>query len=76
MDQGLLALLCHLGMLGVLAVKWIRRAAEDPVCAIAGCAVLGYGIQAFFGIRSPISAPLFYLAVAILMKEEKKPCNG
>jgi O-antigen ligase len=71
-DQGLLALLFYFGMLGMLAVRWVRCAADDTVCAICGCAVLGYSIQAFFGIRSPISAPYFYLALAILMKREKK----
>ena len=67
-DQGLIALLCYLGLLGVLARKWFRCASTDGVCAVAGCAALGYSIQAFFGIRSPISTPLFYLALALLLR--------
>ncbi len=71
-DQGLIALLCYLGMLAVLAVKWFRRGADNTRCAVCGCAVLGYCIQSFFGIRSPISTPVFYIAVALLMKEEEQ----
>lgn len=69
-NEGLLALLCYLGMLANLAVKWFKRADSNPACAISGCAVLGYSIQAFFGIRSPVSAPFFYLALALLLKSE------
>ncbi len=65
-NQGIIALLLYLAALGVSAVKWIRTAAEDSVAAICGCAILGYCIQAFFGISSPISTPYLWLALAAL----------
>lgn len=65
-NQGLLALLCYLAMLGRAAVLWAKAAIRDPAAAICGGAVLGYCIQAFFGITSPISAPYFWIALALL----------
>lgn len=78
-NQGLLALLCYLAMLGRAAVKWARAAIQDPAAAICGGAVLGYCIQAFFGITSPISAPYFWIALALLTSRlehsaERKEC--
>ena len=74
-DQGLIALLFYLGMLFILVVKWFRHAANNNVIAICGCAILAYCIQAFFGIRSPISTPYFYLALALFIKEDKGICE-
>ena len=47
--------------------------------AICGGAVLGYCIQAFFGVTSPISAPYFWIALALLTSRleysvERKEC--
>lgn len=65
-NQGLLALLAYLAALIASAVRWVRRSAENPAAALCGCAVLGYCIQAFFGISSPISTPYLWLALAVL----------
>lgn len=78
-NQGLLALLCYLAMLGRAAVLWVKAAVRDPAAAICGGAVLGYCIQAFFGITSPISAPYFWIALALLTSrlehsKERKEC--
>ena len=66
-NQGLLALLTYMAALFTAAAGWARTAAEDPASAICGGAVLGYCIQAFFGISSPISAPYLWLALGFLM---------
>lgn len=66
-NQGLPALLAYLAALLTAAAKWVRTAAENPVSAICGGAVLGYCVQAFFGISSPISAPCLWLALGFLM---------
>lgn len=65
-NQGLLALLSYLAALLASAIHWVRRGAEEPAAALCGCAVLGYCIQAFFGISSPISTPYLWLALAVL----------
>ena len=75
-NQGLLALLCHLAALFSAAVYWVRHASHDPVTAICGGAVLGYCIQAFFGLSSPITTPYLYLALALLMREVANTDNG
>ena len=64
-DQGVFALLCWLGALGASAVRFVRRADEEEML-ICGSAVLGYCIQAFFGISTCISAPYLFLAWAML----------
>ena len=78
-NQGLLALVCYLAMLGRAAVLWSRSAIRDPAAAICGGAVLGYCIQACFGVTSPISAPYFWIALALLTNRlehagERKEC--
>ena len=65
-NQGAIALLLYLAALAVSAVKWVRYSTKDPVVAICGSAILGYCIQAFFGISSPISTPYFWMALAFL----------
>ncbi len=64
-NQGILALLCYLGALGSAALRWIEKAPCVPSVAICGGGVLGYCIQAFFGISSPITAPFFWLSFAL-----------
>lgn len=79
-NQGLLALLFYLALLGRAAIRWVKAAVRDPAAAICGGAVLGYCIQAFFGISSPISAPYLWIALALLIgrlepeKSRRKEC--
>lgn len=63
-NQGLFALLCWLGALGCSAVRFVRRAGERPAALICGSAVLGYCVQAFFGISMCLSTPFFVIAWA------------
>ncbi len=69
-NQGAVALGLYLALLGVSAARWLRRAASEPAAAVCGCAILGYCIQAFFGLSSPISTPYLWLALALL-----NPCR-
>lgn len=66
LNQGLLALLAYGVLLASMALEWIRKGSTDRETAICGCGVLGYCIQAFFGISSPIAAPYLWLAMALL----------
>lgn len=65
-NQGMLGLLAYLAVLVASAVRWLTRAQENVTTAVCGCAVLGYCIQAFFGISSPISTPYLWMALALL----------
>ena len=69
-NQGLFALLCWLGALGCSAVRFVRRAGERPAALICGSAVLGYCVQAFFGISMCLSTPFFVIAWAMLETRE------
>lgn len=64
-NQGLAGLLAYLTALGSTLVIWLRRAPEDKVTAICGAAVFCYAIQAFFGLNSPTTAPLFWACLAL-----------
>ena len=66
-NQGLLALLFFMGALIVSAIQWGKLAPDNPGVAVCGGAVLCYCIQAFFGISSLITAPFFWITLAILV---------
>ena len=65
-NQGALALLPYMAMLIASAVRWVRDSEKEPIILICGCAILGYSIQAFFGISSPISTPYLWITLALL----------
>ena len=72
-NQGIFALLCWLAALGYSAVRFVRTAGEEPAVLICGSAVLGYCMQAFFGISMCLSTPFFLIAWAIL--ENRESCR-
>ena len=65
-NQGVFALLFWLGTLICSAVRFVCRGGQEMHVLICGSAVLGYCVQAFFGISMCISAPFFVLAWALL----------
>ena len=65
-NQGTLALLAYLALLVISAKRWVSDARTSPLKAACGCAVLGYCIQAFFGISSPITTPYLWTVLAFL----------
>lgn len=65
--QGLLTLIVYLAALIIAAVRWIRRSENNAACAVTGCAVLCYCIQAFFGISMFITAPYFWICFGLLV---------
>lgn len=70
-NQGLPALLLYLAALCSAAVPWLKHGHGNPAAAVCGSAVLGYCVQAFFGVSSPISAPYFWLALGLLTASMK-----
>lgn len=67
LNQGIPALLFYLGAFFTAAFRWVKDAPASPACAILGSAVLGYCIQAFFGLASIITTPFLWLAFALLL---------
>ncbi len=63
--QGIFAVSVYLAFLVLILLHWIHRAPESGTTASAGCAVLCYAIQAFFGISQFITAPFFFLSLAL-----------
>ena len=74
-NQGLAALLLYLAALVSAAIRWLKNAHARPAAAICGSAVLGYCIQAFFGVSSPISTPYLWIALALLTASTKGAPN-
>ena len=76
-NQGIFALLCWLGALGCSAVRFVRCAGERSAVLICGSAVLGYCVQAFFGISMCLSTPFLLIAWAMLenRESERKPAK-
>lgn len=64
--QGIPALLAYLGSLVTLAAGWLRASPEDDAAAVLGAGVPGCCTQALFGISSPLTTPLFFLALGLL----------
>lgn len=78
-NQGALALGCFLGALALCARQWVHTAARSPLATLSGAGVLGYCIQAFFGLSSPITTPFFWIALALLTAGsdlDELGCNG
>ena len=68
-NQGSLALVFYLGALFFAIKEFIQKASTSITTAICGGALICYLIQAFFGICSPISAPLFWISLAIVIND-------
>lgn len=64
--QGIFALLLYLAALMSAAWNWIRRSGKDSAAAALGGGSLCYCVQAFFGFSVCVTAPFFWLALALL----------
>lgn len=74
--QGIVSLAAYLGVLGILAAGWVFTAPKDSSAAILGAGVLGYCIQALFGISCPLTAPFFWLALGLLAGQVRRNTTG
>lgn len=70
-NQGVPALALYLTALLSAAVRWVKAAPSSPASALLGSAVLGYCIQAFFGLSSVITTPYLWLAFALLLSAQR-----
>ena len=66
--QGLLGLLAYLAALLAIAKDWLKHSREDAVTAALGCAAFCYCVQSFFSFSMCITAPFFWLVMALLEK--------
>lgn len=65
-SKGIFAFLSYMAMLACAAVLWFKNSANNTTTAILGGAVLCYCVQAVFGITQCATAPLMWVALAIL----------
>ena len=72
--QGIFALLAYAGALFCAAADWMKSRSR-PAALIAGSAAAGYCVQAFFGFSMCFTAPLFWMALALLEKSTKEKDN-
>lgn len=63
--QGCIALLIYLVILTIEFIRWISHRNDILSCAL-GLGIMGYCIQAFFGINSPITTPYLWIALGLL----------
>ena len=66
-NEGALALAAYLGALFLSFIAFLRENSKNAVTAVCGAAMLGYSIQAFFGMRMCITAPFFWLFWGLLL---------
>ena len=71
-NEGLLALIPYLAALLLSFVAFVKENPKNTAAAVCGAGVLGYSIQAFFGLRMCITAPFFWLAWALLLAALRK----
>jgi hypothetical protein len=69
--QGIFALVFYLSALICIFKQWVQKGRKDNVSAILGGAVLGYSIQAFFGLSACITAPFFWITLGLLEYHNK-----
>lgn len=63
---GIPAGLMYLGALGTIAVAQLRKLKQLPeITLIAGCAVIGYAVSAFFGLTTYNTTPYLYLVLGM-----------
>ena len=68
--QGIFALIAYLGALFSAAKKWLTDSARSTRSAVLGTMLLCYGIQAFFSFSMVMTAPYFYLTLALFDKRD------
>lgn len=68
--QGIFALAAYLGALAATAKKWLRDSGRNALVAVLGTMLLCYSIQAFFGFSMIMTAPYFYLTLALFDKSD------
>lgn len=70
-NEGALALIFYLAALVYSFYIFIRKNPRNPAVAICGSGVLGYCLQAFFGIRMTINAPLLFILWALMLSADE-----
>ena len=68
--QGIFAAMAYLGALVAAAKKWLRDSGRNALVAVLGTMLLCYSIQAFFGFSMIMTAPYFYLTLALFDKSD------
>ena len=75
-NQGLFALMSFVGIIISSLTRWLKNGNQHVSVTICGGAVLGYIIQALFGISSPVSSPFFWIALSFVISEKPSKDNS
>lgn len=75
-NQGAFALLSYLTLLITTLIKCAKCMPENTASIICFAAILGYCIQGFFGVSSPLSTIFLFIILAIIIKEPSKSKGG
>jgi hypothetical protein len=67
--MGIPALIAYLIFLGSIFIPAIKRAFERPILFVFGAAALSYVIQSFFAVEVPITTPLLWAALGVMVSE-------
>ncbi len=68
--QGILGLICYVGLI----ISTLREAFSSPPSVVrfsAGCAVILYSVQAFFGVSQPLTTPFFWVVLGLSVIKDK-----
>jgi len=68
--NGALGLLCYLAALGFAIRAGIKRGNEEPVYRGLTLAVIVYAVQAAVNIAQPLTTPLFFVLIGILISRK------
>lgn len=66
-NEGALAFIAYFGALLLSFISFLKVNPQNSSAAICGAGLLGYGIQAFFGMRMCITAPFFWLCWGLFL---------
>jgi len=67
--QGAFALSAYMGALLAMARDWVKGSGQDSIAAVLGGAALCYCTQACFGFSMCITAPYFWIILALLERQ-------
>lgn len=65
-NEGALAFMAYMVALLWSFVAFVKQSGKNTAVALCGAGVLGYSIQAFFGLRMCMTSPFFWISWALL----------
>ena len=73
LTNGALGLVCYLGAVLFALHAGFRRSAREPVYRGLTLAVLAYAVQATVNIAQPMTTPIFFVLIGVLISSDVEP---